>query len=266
MSLSQPSQAKKDYDALAGTYDSYSLLPSGQLESELIKLALGNCKGLSILDLGGGTGLHAREALDLGASSVDVVDVSEEMLRIGEEIERRRQAYESEVHNSNRIRFFEADVSKPLSHLPLHADGYDVVMGNWIFSFADNIELLEAIFSNITSYLKTGGRFIGVRDADPWSPALESGKYGGLCKWVERIPRGVRYKCVLHCTPPIEFERACLEDIYSGSTEIYEKFHLVDVKTVPYKEADIIHRDPDFWQLFLEHPNLAVVQAVKKIS
>ena len=60
MSLPQPSQAKRDYDALAGTYDNYSLLPSGQLESELIRLALGNCKGLSVLDLGGGTGLHAR--------------------------------------------------------------------------------------------------------------------------------------------------------------------------------------------------------------
>ncbi|RYP49313.1 hypothetical protein DL768_004938 [Monosporascus sp. mg162] len=264
MSLSQQDQAKKDYDALAGTYNNYSLLPSGQLETQLIKLALGNCKGLSILDLGGGTGLHAREAIDLGASSVDVVDVSREMLRIGEEIERQR-VRESKVNN-NTIRFFEADVSKPLSHLPLREDGYDIVMGNWIFSFADRMELLEAIFSNIASYLKPGGRFVGVRDADPWSPALESGKYGGSCKWVKRIPLGVKYMCVLHCTPPIEFEGACLEVIYSGSAGIYEKFGLVDVKTVPYEEAEIVQKDPDFWRLFLERPNLAVVQAVKKIS
>ncbi|RYP81030.1 hypothetical protein DL770_006020 [Monosporascus sp. CRB-9-2] len=264
MSLSQQDQAKKDYDALAGTYNNYGLLPSGQLESQLIKLALGNCKGLSILDLGGGTGLHAREAIDLGASSVDVVDVSREMLGIGEEIERQR-VRESKVNN-NMIRYFEADVSKPLSHLPLREDGYDVVMGNWIFSFADRVELLEAIFSNIVSHLKPGGRFVGVRDADPWSPALESGKYGGSCKWVERIPRGAKYMCVLHCTPPIEFEGACLEDIYSGSTDIYEKFGLVDVKTVPYQEAEIVQKDPDFWRLFLERPNLAVVQAVKKVA
>ncbi|RYO92111.1 hypothetical protein DL764_008180 [Monosporascus ibericus] len=264
MTLSQQDQAKKDYDALAETYNNYGLLPSGQLESQLIKLALGNCNGLSILDLGGGTGLHAREAIDLGASSVDVVDVSREMLRIGEKIERLRLC-ESKLNN-NMIRFFEADVSKPLSHLPLREDGYDVIMGNWIFSFADRMELLEAIFTNITSYLKPGGRFVGVRDADPWSPALESGKYGGSCKWVERIPGGVKYMCVLHCMPPIEFEGACLEVIYSGSTDIYEKFGLVDVKTVPYEEAEIVQRDPGFWRLFLERPNLAVVQAVKKVS
>lgn len=259
MPLSQQDQAKKDYDNSASIYNDYSLLPSGQLESQLIKLALGDCTGLSILDLGGGTGLHAREAIDLGASRVDVVDVSGEMLKIGQEIE-RSLGRESET----TMRFFQADVSKPLSHLPLREGGYDVVMGNWIFSFADNMEVLEAMFRNIDTYLKPGGRFVGVRDADPWSPALESGKYGGSCRWVERIPGGVKYLCVLHSSPPIEFEGACLEVIYSGSSDVYERFGLVDVKTVPYEEAEIVQKDPEFWKLFLERPNLAVVQAAKR--
>lgn len=259
MALSQQDQAKKDYDASASIYNDYSLLPSGQLESQLIKLALGDCTGLSILDLGGGTGLHAREAIDLGATRVDLVDVSGEMLKVGREIE-RSLGRESE----GRMRFFQADISKPLDHLPLREEGYDVVMGNWIFSFADRMEVLEAMFRNIERFLRPGGRFVGVRDADPWSPALESGKYGGSCKWVERIPGGVRYLCVLHCTPAIEFEGASLEVIYSGSTEVYERFGLVDVKTVPYEEAEIIRKDPEFWKLFLERPNLAVVQALKK--
>ncbi|KAK1765239.1 S-adenosyl-L-methionine-dependent methyltransferase [Phialemonium atrogriseum] len=259
MTLSQQDQAKKDYDNSASIYNDYSLLPSGQLESQLIKLALGDCTGLSILDLGGGTGLHAREAIDLGASRVDVVDVSGEMLKIGQEIE-RSLGRESDT----TMRFFQADVSKSLSHLPLQEGGYDVVMGNWIFSFADKIEVLEAMFRNIDTYLKPGGRFVGVRDADPWSPALESGKYGGSCRWVERIPGGVKYLCVLHCSPPIEFEGACLEVIYSGSSEVYERFGLVDVKTVSYEEAEIVQKDPQFWNLFLERPNLAVVQAAKR--
>jgi hypothetical protein len=36
--------------------------------------ALGDCTGLSVLDLGGGNGVRARHAVNLGAIAVDVVD------------------------------------------------------------------------------------------------------------------------------------------------------------------------------------------------
>ncbi|OCL12149.1 S-adenosyl-L-methionine-dependent methyltransferase [Glonium stellatum] len=254
MSVSE--QVKKDYDNSAVTYNDYSSLPSGQLESQLIKITLGDCTGLTILDLGGGTGVHAREAIDLGAATVDIIDISPGMLKIGRRIE-------ESLCRENTIRFFEADVSKPFSHLPLCENGYDVVMANWIFSFADTLEVLEGMFHNIVSYLKPGGRFVGVRDADPRSPALENNKYGGTCTRIKDIPGGVKYLCVLHCIPPIEFEGASLEIIYSGSTEMYERFGLTDIAVVPYESAEVVQKDPEFWQLFLERPNLAVVQAVK---
>jgi SAM-dependent methyltransferase len=252
-------QVKQDYDNSASTYNDYSSLPSGQLESQLIKLALGDCTGLTVLDLGGGTGLHAREAIDLGAVAVDVVDISSGMIKVGLESEKS-------LVRKNVIRFFEADVSKPLSHLPLQGDGYDVVMANWIFSFADTVQVLEGMFHNIVSHLKPGGRFIGVRDADPWSPALKNNKYGGSCAWIKEISGGVKYLCVIHSTPPIEFEGASLEIIYSGSTKMYEQFGLTDIAVVPYENAEVVQRDPEFWKLFLERPNLAVVRAVKKVE
>lgn len=255
--VSTSKQAESDYDNCAIVYNDYTLLPSGQLESELIEIALGDCKGLTILDLGGGTGVHARQAIDLGAVTVDIIDISAGMLSIGGEIEKS-------LGRENRIRFHQGDVSMPLSHLQLQSEGYDIVMGNWIFSFADSMELLEEIFSNILGNLKAGGRFIGVRDADPWSPCLKSGKYGGSCKWIRDMPGGVRYLCVLHSTPPIEFEGASLEVIYSGSSEIYERFGLTDVKTVSYESAKVVQNDLEFWQSFLERPCLAVVTAVKE--
>jgi hypothetical protein len=179
------------------------------------------------------------------------------MLKIGQELE-------GSLGRQNAIRFFEADVSKPLLDLPLREDGYDIVMGNWIFGFADSMEVLEGMFHNIVKYLKPGGRFIGIHDADPWSPAFQNHKYGVSCPWIKEIPGGVKYYCVLHCTPPIEFEAASLEVIYSGSTEMYEKFGLTDVTIVPYESAEVIQKDPEFWQVFLERPCLAVTQAVKK--
>jgi ubiquinone/menaquinone biosynthesis C-methylase UbiE len=257
MSVSE--QVKKDYDNSAVSYNHYSLLPSGILESQLVKTALGDCTGMNVLDLGGGTGLHARQAIDLGATSVDVVDISRAMLKIGQHIE-------TSLGRTNSIRFIEADVAKSLSHLPLREDGYDVVMANWIFSFADTMELLEHMFGNIIINLKPGGRFVGVRDADPWSPVFENHKYGASCTSVTKIPGGVKYHCILHCDPPIEFEASSLEVIYSGSSEIYEKFGLTNVQIVPYESAEVVQKDPEFWKLFLERPSLAVVQASKKLE
>lgn len=254
--MSVVEQVKTDYDKSAVNYNDYSALPSGQLELQLITIALGDCTGLAILDIGGGTGLHARSAMDQRAASVDIVDISPGMLRIGQSMARS-------LGRDHAMRFFEADVSKSLDHLPLREEGYDLVMANWIFSFADTRELLQGMFRNIVRYLKPGGRFIGVRDADPYSPALKSSKYGGTCKWVKEIPGGVKYLCVIHCTPPLEFEGSSLEIIYSGSTEMYEEFGLKNVSIVPYESAEVIQKDPEFWQLFLERPNLAVVQAVK---
>jgi SAM-dependent methyltransferase len=195
----------------------------------------------------------------LGADSVDVVDISHEMLQMG-------RNFEASLDREDFIRFYEADVSKPFPYLPLRRGGYDVVMANWVFSFAENMDVLEGMFRNIVAYLKPGGRFIGVRDADPWSPALRNGKYGGSCTWIDRIPGGVKYMCVLHCEPPIEFEGASLEVIYSGSSEIYERYGLTDIEVVPYESAEIVQRNPDFWELFLARPNLAVVQALKPLN
>ena len=78
---------------------------------------------------------------------------------------------------------------------------------------------------------------------------------------MRHIPGGVRYRCVLHLTPPIEFDCACLETIYSGSPEMWEQFGLVEMETVPPESADVVQEDPNFWKAFLERPNFAVVRA-----
>ncbi|KAI1336492.1 hypothetical protein F5Y15DRAFT_418801 [Xylariaceae sp. FL0016] len=83
-------QVKQDYDANAAQYADYHTSPLGTLEKQLICTALGDCTGSTVLDLGGGAGFHARHALDAGATAVDVVDLSPEMLRRGQAIEDAR--------------------------------------------------------------------------------------------------------------------------------------------------------------------------------
>lgn len=102
---------RKEYNADATSYDGIQLLPIGKLESQLFAAALGDATGATILDLGGGTGLKARQALDSGAASVDIVDISSEMLNTGRGIEVKQ--------GQPKIRWFEGDASKPLDHLEL---------------------------------------------------------------------------------------------------------------------------------------------------
>ena len=106
--------AKTQYDSFAPVYLSVDDLPLSKVEASLVLTALGDCTGLHILDLGGGNGLHARRAVSqANAASVDVVDISREMLRIGADIELSKSTETTDT--PSRIRWFEADLSRSLS-------------------------------------------------------------------------------------------------------------------------------------------------------
>lgn len=164
MSEASSEQARLDYDKAASSYSGYNALPSGQLKAELIRIALSDYSGYTVLDLGGGIGYYARTALEPGATAVDLVNISAGMIQAGRELQKQQ--------DTEKLRFWQADIAQPLNHLPLLSDGYNIIMANWIFSFAGSTETLYAILANIRRHLKPSGRFIGVRNTDPWSPVL----------------------------------------------------------------------------------------------
>lgn len=104
---------------------------------------------------------------------VDVVDISPGMLEAGRNI----NGNDNNMNMRSKLRFFEADVTKPLDHLPLlQQNKYDVVMANWIFSFIGTLEEIESAFSNIKRYLKPGGRFISVSGCGSVESGAEDGE------------------------------------------------------------------------------------------
>lgn len=129
-----PTPEDEQYKTIATSYATYDTLPLASLERELVTQALGDCTGLTVLDLGGGNGQYARKALELGAELVDVLDISASMLEVGIDIE-------AKSGREGKIRWFEADATKALHHLPLMPDGYDVVMCNWLFDHAETDEV-----------------------------------------------------------------------------------------------------------------------------
>lgn len=73
-SASRGAYDKVQHENQANAYKQREEFPKDLLEHQLQDAALGDCKGLTVLDIGGGQGLRARQAIDYGAAAVDVVD------------------------------------------------------------------------------------------------------------------------------------------------------------------------------------------------
>ena len=240
-----------NYDKNAEAYDQFITTPLGTLEQQLFSLSIKECDGQKILDLGGGTGLRARDALKAGAQVVDVVDISLEMMRLGQE-------HEKSI-GRDCINWYHGDVSKSLDHLPLGP--YDMVIANGIFDHAHNAEELEKMWYNAAAYLKLGGRLIANRN-NPLSQAAAHGKYGVTITDFQDFPGGLSFRYRTTTDPPLDFESIALETYYSGSMEIPGKFFR-DFQNVPWEETPVVKADPEFWKSYLDDAILYIFTARK---
>jgi toxoflavin synthase len=250
---------KTQYEGFAPKYDSVEDLPCAQLEAQLVQAALGNCTGLKVLDLGGGSGLHARKAVNAGAAVVDVVDISPAMMQIGQDIE-------TKLRREGIIRWYEADVSKPLTEQDisvLRPGQYDIVLANWVFDHATSLEDLKGMWHNIAVYIRPGGKFLGVRVANPRAECVQVGKYGVRFENVEQIPDGVRYLVACLTEPPFAFEGTSMEASYTLDDDIPRQLGFVDIGVLPPEDMEIVKSNPEFWRMYLEDPNFVLVTARK---
>lgn len=249
MDTGNPTQS--NYDANASAYSLFITTPLGRLEKDLFTLCITDCADQHVLDLGGGTGLRARDALAAGARSVDVVDISPAMMRLGQE-------YEKSI-DRDRITWHHGDVSKPLDHLGLGP--YDMVIANGIFDHAHNEEELEGMWRNAAAYLKPGGRLVANRN-NPRSRVAEDGKYGVKLTDFQDMSGGVSFRYRVVTDPPLEFESLGLDAYCSGLLVIPGKF-FTDFQNVPWEETPVVKADPEFWKDYVADPILYIFTARK---
>lgn len=245
------SQLQSNYDENANAYDQFITTPLGTLEQQLFDLSIKDCDGLKVLDLGGGTGLRARDALKAHARSVDVVDISPEMMRLG-------QKYEKSI-NRDQINWYHGDASKPLDHLNLGP--YDMVIANGVFDHAHNVEELEMMWRNAATYLKPGGRLVANRN-NPKSKAAAAGKYGVTLSDFQPFLGGLSFRYRMATSPPLVFESYALDVYYTGSLEVPGKF-FENFQNVPWEETPIVKADSNFWKEYLDDPILYIFTARK---
>ncbi|KAK4178124.1 hypothetical protein QBC36DRAFT_299617 [Triangularia setosa] len=191
---------KTQFQTLAPSYLTVNQLPYSQLQGQLIASTLGDCTSLSVLNLAGSAGFHARRAIvDANAALVDVVDISAEMIRSGQSSTEKRLG----IEQAKRVRWYEGSLSYPFE-IPNLQQEYDVVMANWL---------------DIVRHLKPGGKSIGARALNPkvgyLSAEKKKGKYGMMVADVEEKTevRGKGLRCLVAAlTEPERFVRTSLED------------------------------------------------------
>jgi malonyl-CoA O-methyltransferase len=141
MKLSDMSTIRAGYDRWALVYD-HDANPLPALEEPFVHEAIGDVFGLTILDLGCGTGRHALRLAAAGAE-VTAVDFSEGMLA-----EARRKP------GADRVRFVVHDLHEPL---PMPAGSFDRVVSGLVL---EHLRDLSGFFREARRMLKPGGRAV----------------------------------------------------------------------------------------------------------
>jgi malonyl-CoA O-methyltransferase len=132
------SGVRSGYDRWSEVYD-HDLNPLVALEEPVVRAALGDVSGLSVLDLGCGTGRHALWLAAAGAK-VTAVDFSEGMLG-----EARRKP------GADSVRFQVHDLHQPL---PFDASSFDGIVSGLVL---EHLKDLSFVFGQAKRVLKPSG-------------------------------------------------------------------------------------------------------------
>ena len=187
------------------------------------------------------------------------VDVSREMVRVGQVMETDRP------DGSKRITFHVADCTAPLDHLSLAQESFDLVMGNWLFNYASNRAELAGMWHNVATYLKPGGKYIGLQANMYVENHLRwDTKYGKKCTVVGEVENGLRLHIEADTEPKVAF------DAYALKTSLYEEVPVeLGMREVTYREPslqdlpDDAGENMEFWKNFLESPYCVLGTALK---
>lgn len=256
-----PYYSKTQYDNFAPNYSTMADLPGERIAAPLLRQGVADVRGFEVLDLAGGSGLYARMLVEMGASHVVCIDVSSEMIRLGQEIETDA---EKRSGQPSCIDFHVADCSAPLNHLGLGQKSFDLVMGNWLFNCAGSKAEFKGMWRNVSENLKPAGRFVGLMEPlfaiD--SPVMRDARYGLNCTVQGRVEDGVKERIEAKTNPKVEF------DSFVWDQRLYEEAQIeAGMTELSFQPPTTEHLPAEFdesvWEDILKRPYCLLCTAVK---
>jgi len=219
--------------------------------------ALGEVRGLRVLDVACGEGFYSRRLRDAGAEVVGV-DRSREMIRLARVAEERRR---------RGIRYEELDATDlPRLRERGVALGFDAVVAQWLFDYADTRGALRAMCRSIAEVVRSGGRFVHV-----------GGCFASLLEHPERFRRfGVELEVLDSCGDGSRIRWTVRSDGRSVSAEntmwtpatITAELEDAGFTGVRWPAAlvgaeGMAEMDAAYWSDYLAHPYHAVTCATR---
>jgi hypothetical protein len=138
-------------------------------------------------------------------------------------------------------------------------------MGNWLFNYAANRAELAGMWHNVATYLKPGGKYIGLQGNMYIEDHLRwDAKYGLKCTVSGEFENGLKFHIEASTEPKVEF------DVYALKPRLYEEVPVeLGMREVTYREPslqdlpDVAGANMEFWKDFLESPYCVVGTALK---
>jgi SAM-dependent methyltransferase len=253
--MTTSADSKAQYNDFASDYVSMEQLPSEIVAANLFRKTVTNLpKDLRVLDLACGTGTYARVLLKLGiAKQVIGVDLSSEMIRVGRELEAEQRP------GAECIQFHVANCAILLEDqgLGLEPHSFDLVTGNWLFNYAADRKQLATMWQNVATYLKAGGKFVGLMPVFDVQDHFNRDSWNGITvEEICKVPDGVKVHITAHCTPQIEFDNFLLDRKFHEDAAVE-----VGIKDTSYNlptEEDLPSLDglegTELWKSYLRNP------------
>ena len=243
------------YAEVANTYEHGFEMPFRKyFELASVLQILGSVEGLSVLEVGCGTGHYSRLIRKAGALRVAGVDISEEMIQIGRDLEH---------HAPLGVEYIVRDVGA-LEYV----GSFDVVLGVYLLHYARSQEHLWKMCQNIALNLKPGGRFISYHTNPDFArePADYYLPYGFQPHDLEHLEDGGVYALSIDA----EGFTAPKIPVYYWSKASYEAAFAAAGLTVrgwyvggPSPEGISAHGHK-FWEPMLKHPYSIFVECLKQ--
>lgn len=213
---------------------------------------VGDVKGKRVLDLACGSGISSREIANRGAE-VTGVDISESMLDEAKRIEKQ---------NPLGIKYLFGDVSILTTY---SAEKFDMATAAFLLHYADSVDVLQKMITNISHNLKDGCEFISI-NLNPVHPIVDFGPgISHSAVWIDSpFVDGSKLETTLYNKDGSEickfinfyWSKKTLEDCFANAG--FEKVDWIEMR---------MHEDgkkyPN-WEILEKQNNLVVIRAKKQ--